>query len=78
MAKMNIPTKQKQTHRHGTGSQTWNRLVVAKGDGRGSGMNYEFGVNRLKLLHLEWIINRFLLYSTRNSIQSPGIEHDGK
>ena len=30
-----------------------NRLVVAKGEGGGSGMDWEFGVNRGKLLHLE-------------------------
>ena len=31
-----------------------------------------------KLLHLEWISNEVLLYSTGNYIQSPGIGHDGK
>ena len=30
-----------------------NRLVVAKGEGRGSGMDWEYGVNRCKLLPLE-------------------------
>ena len=34
-----------------------NRLVVAKGEERGSGMDREFGVNRCKLLHLEWMNN---------------------
>ena len=34
-----------------------NRLVVAKGEERGSGMDGEFGVNRCKLLHLEWMNN---------------------
>jgi len=32
-------------------------------------MNWEFGVNRCKLLHLEWICNEVLLYSTENYIQ---------
>ena len=32
-----------------------NRLVVAKGEEGGSGMDGEFGVGRHKLLHLEWI-----------------------
>ena len=32
-----------------------NRLVVAKGEGGGSGMDGEFG--RCKLLNLEWISN---------------------
>ena len=33
-------------------------------------MDGEFGVNRCKLLHLEWISIEVLLYSTGNSIQS--------
>ena len=40
-------------------------------------MDWEFGVSRCKLLHLEWISNEVLLYSTGNDIQSLGIEHDG-
>jgi len=35
---------------------------------RGSGMDGESGVNRHKLLHLEWISNEILLYSTGNYI----------
>ena len=31
-----------------------NRLVVAKGEVGGSGMDRVLGVNRYKLLHLEW------------------------
>ena len=31
-----------------------------------------------KLLHLEWIDNKVLLYSTGNYIQSRGINHNGK
>ena len=38
-----------------------NRLVVAKGEGEGSGMDWEFGVSRCKLLHLEWISSEILL-----------------
>ena len=34
----------------------------------GSGMDWEFGVNRCKLLHLEWISNENLLYSIGNYI----------
>ena len=52
-----------------------NRLVVAKGVG--SGTDWEFGVSRCKLLHLEWMGNEVLLYSTGNSIQSLGTDHDG-
>ena len=48
-----------------------NRLVVAKGEGEGeggNGMDRESGVNRCKLLHLEWISNEILLYNTGNYI----------
>ena len=34
----------------------------------GSGMDWESGVNRCKLLHLEWMSNEILLYSTGNYI----------
>ena len=44
----------------------------------GGGMDLEFGINRCKLLHVEWISNKVLLYSTRNYIQYPGINHIGK
>ena len=47
-----------------TDSQAEIRLVVAKGMGRG--MDWEFGVSRCKLLHLEWTNNKVLLYSTGN------------
>ena len=53
-----------------------NRLVVARGEGRGCGMDGEFGVGRCKLLHSEWINHKVLLNSTENNIQSLGIEHD--
>ena len=49
-----------------------NRLEFAKREGRGSGMDGEFGVGRCKVLHLEWISNEVLLYSTGNHIQSLG------
>ena len=45
-----------------------NRLVVAKGKGEGSGMDWVFGVSRYKLFHSEWISNEVLLYSTENYI----------
>lgn len=67
---MNLPTKQKQTHRHK--EQTCGCL------GGGSGMDCEFGISRCKLLGLEWMSNKILLYSTGNYILSPGIEHGGK
>ena len=54
------------------------RLVIAKGEGKGGGVDWEFGMNRCQLLHLAWIDKKVLLYSTRNYIQSPRIDHDGK
>ena len=52
-----------------------NRLVVAK-EGRGwrNGMDGDSGVNRCKLLHLEWISNEVQLYSTGNCTQFLGID----
>ena len=44
----------------------------------GSEMDGEFGVSRGKLLHLEWISNEVLLYSTGIYIQPLVIEHDGR
>jgi len=46
---------------------------------RGKGREWvglESGVNKCKLLHLEWISNEILLYSTGNYIQSLLMEHD--
>ena len=38
-----------------------------------------FGVSRCKLLlHLEWIGNEVLLYSTGNCIQFIGMDYDGR
>ena len=52
-------------------------MVANKEEGV-SGMAQEFGVSRGKLLHLEWISNKVLLYSTGTYTQSLGIEHDGR
>ena len=49
---------------HGPREQT----CSCQGGGEESGMDWEFGVNRCKLLHLEWISNEILLYSTGNYI----------
>ena len=46
--------------------------MVAKGETGGSGMEWEFGVSRCKLLHLEWISSEIL----QNYIQSLGIDHE--
>ena len=52
--------------------------MVTKGQGRGGGMNLELEVSRCKLLHIEWINKRVLLYGTGNYIQYPEINHNGK
>ena len=41
-------------------------------------MEREFVVGRCKLFHLEWISNKFLLYSTGNYIQYSVTNHNGK
>ena len=40
------------------------------------GIDRDFGVDRCKQLHLEWINNEVILYSTGNYIQPLGIGHD--
>ena len=70
---MNLPTKQKQNHRHR--EQTGG---CQGGRGWGRGMEWEFGINRCKLLYREWIHNKVLLYSTGNCIQYPMINNNGK
>ena len=45
-----------------------NRLVVAKRGEGGSGMDWKLGVNRCRILPLEWISNEILLCSTGNYI----------
>lgn len=69
---MNLPKKPKQTHRHGE------QTCGSQGERGESGMDWEFGVSRCKLLHLEWMNNKVQLYSTDNYIQSPRTGHDGK
>ena len=68
---MNLSSEKKQTHGHG--EQTFG---CQEGQG-GSRRDREFGVNRCKLLNLEWISKEILLYSPRNYIWSLVIEHDG-
>ena len=47
--------------------------MVAKGKKGGSRIDSEFGFNRCKLLDLELIDNKVLLYTTGKNIQSPEI-----
>ena len=41
-------------------------------------MDWDLGISRCKLLYIEWINNKVLLYSTRNYNQYPVIKHNGK
>ena len=50
------------------GSNIENRLVVAKGDRGGSGMDQKFGVSRYKLLHSEWMGNEVIVQGTISSL----------
>ena len=56
----NAPFHRKENH--GLGEQT----CGCQGGGGRSEMDWEFGVSRCKLSHLEWTSNEGLLYSTRN------------
>ena len=47
--------------------------ILGEGD---RGMDWDFGVGRCKLLHLEWINNKVLLHSTGNYIRYPVIKHN--
>ena len=72
MAQMNLSRKQKQI----TAKES--RIVVPRREWRGSGMDGEFRFGKCKLLHLEWVRNKVILYSSGNSVESLGIEPDGK
>ena len=72
MTQMNLSMKQKQTHSHR--EQT---CCQSGGAGRGR-MVWEFGISRCKLLYIEWINSKVLLYSTGNYIQYSVRNHNGK
>ena len=48
------------------------RPAAAIGEGGWSGRDGEFGPSRCKLLHLEWVDNKILLYSPGTCVQSGG------
>ena len=56
MTQMNLSMKQKQTHRRR--EQT---CGCQEGGGCGGRMEWDFGINRCKLLYIEWINNKVLL-----------------
>ena len=61
---MHLSTEKKQTHGHGE------QTCGCQGGGGGSGMDWESGVHRCKLLPLEWISNEILLYIALGTISS--------
>ena len=55
---------------HETDSKMWGtHLCLPRGMGAGGGMDGEFGISRCKLLYIEWINEKVLLYSTTHYIQ---------
>ena len=61
-----------------TDSQTWRTdSCSSQGECMG-GLDWEFGISRGKLLHIEWINNKVLLCGTGNYIQYPVIKRNGK
>ena len=61
--KMNLFTKQKQTHR------LENKLIVTRGKAGGGEINWEFGINIHTLLYIKEINNKDILYSARNTAE---------
>ena len=56
-----------------------NRLVLLpRWKGSRGGLDWEFGTGRCKLLHIEWINNKVLFYSTGNYIHNYLINQNGK
>ena len=51
---------------------------VAERERVAAGLEWEVGVSRHKLLYMERINNKVLLYSTENYIQCSMINHNGK
>ena len=72
MTHMNLPMKLKRNHRHKE------QTNGCQGTGAGEGMEWEVGVSRCKLLYVEWINNKILLYNTENYIQYLMIKYNGE
>ena len=62
MIQRNLLTKQKET------PDLESKLVVAMGKAGGTGLR-EFGMDMYTQVYLKGMINKDLLYSTRNSVQ---------
>ena len=62
-------------HLIGEFGKIWEELRLT---GFGGGMEWEVEVSRCKLLYIERINNKVLLYSPENYIKYPKINHNGK
>ena len=69
---MDISNKQKQTQRY------IEQICGFQEGGWWRREGLEFEISRCKLLYIEWINNKVLLYSTGSYIQYPMINHNGK
>ena len=69
---MNISRKQKQIHRQSK------QICGCQRAGGDEGKDWECGISRCKLLYIEWINNKVLLYSPGNYIQYPLLTTVGK
>ena len=61
----------------GQGEMSFNSTLETQPGGQGE-KDWEFGISRCKLLCIEWINNKVLLYSTGNYIQYLVINHNRK
>ena len=66
---MNLLPKQKQIHRLQEGAYGCQGREGGDGEGWGEGIFRELGMDMCILLHLKWIVNKDLQYSTWNSAQ---------
>ena len=56
----NLDTKER-AYKTETAYRVENRVVVPKGGLREGGMDWEFGVSKYKLVHIQWTTNKVLL-----------------
>ena len=54
------------------------QFVVAKGEGGGGWMDWEYGISRCKLQYIGWINSKVLLDSRANNTQYPVRNHKEK
>ena len=54
------------THTHTENRSIRSEVLCGSKEEVWRGMDWESGINRCKLFHLEWVSNKILLYSTGN------------